>query len=189
MYGHIQQVSKSFGGDPLFEEISFDIKAHDRIGLIGRNGSGKSTLLKMLAQEETPDNGAIHFSKHTKIAYLSQVQSPTFMGNGKQFLETAFMELIEIEMKMSELEKEMSHTIGQRLEQTIVQYSELQEYFTSHGGYEIRSKIEQVAAGLKISHLLTQPFQSLSGGEQTKLALAHVLLTEPDLLLLDEPTI
>ncbi|MCH1627025.1 ribosomal protection-like ABC-F family protein [Fredinandcohnia quinoae] len=183
------KVTKSYGGNTIFEDISFEMNEGARIGLVGRNGSGKSTLFKLIAAVETPDTGEIHWKKGTKIGYLTQIPDYHSQLTTKAVLKTAFKELLQIEEKMKILELEMSkETTGEHLEKLIKDYGDIQDQFSLQGGYEIESNIEKVVNGLSLNNLLEKTFSTLSGGEKTKVGLGLSLLKNPDLLLLDEPT-
>ncbi|WP_100012383.1 ribosomal protection-like ABC-F family protein [Lentibacillus sediminis] len=185
----VNQIGKMYGGTSIFEKLTFEIQEGDRVGLIGRNGSGKTTLLQLLAGEEKPDSGQIHWKKGTRIGYLAQI--PDFPGEytTRKVLRTAFSQLLETEEQMKKVETAMADPAnGGRMEKLIANYGQLQEAFSQGGGYEIESSIERVASGLNITGLLEKSFMHLSGGEKTKAALALVLLQNPDFLVLDEPT-
>lgn len=185
----VNQVKKMYGGSSIFENISFEIQEKDRVGLVGRNGSGKTTLLKLLSGKETPDSGQIHWKKGSQIGYLAQIPDFQNRSTTKEVLRTAFLELLEIEEKMKQLEMEMSNqTNGEKLEKLINDYGDLQDYFALKGGYEIEANIDKIVNGLNISNLLDKFYSDLSGGEKTKVGLALILLKKPDLLILDEPT-
>lgn len=178
-----------YGGSYIFEDISFEVKEKERIGLVGRNGSGKTTLIRLLAGEETPDSGQIHWKKGSTIGYLTQIPDFDNETSTKSLLSSAFYPLLHIKDKMRKLEEEMGiETDSDKLQNLIVGYGDLQEQFNLEGGYEIEYNIEKIARGLNINHLLNQNFSQLSGGEKTKVGLALMLLKEPNLLLLDEPT-
>ncbi|WP_233880048.1 ribosomal protection-like ABC-F family protein [Virgibacillus halodenitrificans] len=185
----VNKVNKMYGGNSIFEDISFEIKEKDRIGLVGRNGSGKSSLFRLLAGEETPDEGQIYWRKGIQIGYLKQIPNFEKGATTKEVLLTAFSRLLEIAESMRVCEEAMSREVDEfKLNTFIKRYGDLQEQFTRGGGYEIDANIEKIVNGLNISGLLDRSFASLSGGEKTKVGLALILLKQPDLLLLDEPT-
>lgn len=178
-----------YGGNAIFEDITFEMKEKERIGLVGRNGSGKTTLIRLLAGEETPDSGKIHWKKGAAIGYLTQIPDYHSTTMTKDILRTAFANLLAIEDKMKMLEIEMaSELTADLLQKLVTDYGALQDNFALNGGYEIEANIEKIVHGLNMKHLVDQPFSKLSGGEKTKVGLGLMLLKQPDLLLLDEPT-
>ncbi|MCJ8008644.1 ribosomal protection-like ABC-F family protein [Lederbergia wuyishanensis] len=185
----VNQISKMYGGNSIFENITFEIIEKERVGLVGRNGSGKTTLLKLLAGLESPDSGQIHWKKGSQIGYLSQIPEYQNELMIKEVLLTAFEELLQIEKKIQEFELNMSNeTNNMKLERLIADYGNVQDDFALKGGYEIDANIEKIVNGLNIADLLDKPCSALSGGEKTKVGLALSLLKNPDFLLLDEPT-
>ncbi|MCR3923375.1 MAG: ABC-F type ribosomal protection protein [Firmicutes bacterium] len=185
----VNQVGKMYGGNSIFEHISFEIQENDRVGLVGRNGSGKTTLFRLLAGEEAPDTGEIHWKKGTEIGYLVQVPDFHREFTTHDVLKTAFSELLQKEEQMRTLELAMNEEKnGARLQRLLIDYGDLQEHFVRAGGYEIEANISRVVSGLHLDALVSQLFSTLSGGEKTKVSLALTLLKKPSLLLLDEPT-
>ncbi|PLS02789.1 ribosomal protection-like ABC-F family protein [Neobacillus cucumis] len=184
----VNHLSKSFGGHTIFEDLSFEVHEGSRIGLVGRNGGGKTTLIKLLANQETVDEGVIHWKKGLRIGYLAQI--PDFKSlTVREVLKTAFEQLTDIELKLQELEVEMGcERAPIYLQRLMDQYGKLQDEFILNGGYEMDAELERIAIGLNITELLDQTFAALSGGEKTKVGLGLSLLKKPDLLLLDEPT-
>lgn len=186
----VNSISKMFGGNTIFENLSLEIHEGDRVGLVGRNGSGKTTLFKLLAGAEIPDSGQIHWRKGTTIGYLEQIPGFQSEITALDVLKTAFASLVEMETQMKELELRMANpnVSAESLERCVEKYGQLQDQYTLLGGYEMDANIDRISNGLSIQHLLDKSFQSLSGGEKTKIGLAQLLLKQPDLLLLDEPT-
>lgn len=184
----VNHIAKSFGGNIIFEDLSFEVHEGNRVGLVGRNGSGKTTLLKLLANQESVDAGAIHWKKGLKIGYLAQI--PDYRDlTVKEVLKTAFEQLVETETKLQQLEVEMGQELTPTdLDRLMNQYGKLQDDFILNGGYEMDAQMDRVSHGLKITDLIDKPFSLLSGGEKTKVGLALSLLKKPELLLLDEPT-
>ncbi|MBM7542702.1 ATPase subunit of ABC transporter with duplicated ATPase domains [Amphibacillus cookii] len=185
----VNKIAKMHGGNAIFENISFEIKEKQRVGLVGRNGSGKTTLIRLLAGEDLPDSGQIHWKKGIAIGYLTQIPGGYESTTVKEVLKSAFSTLLQMEETMKRLEGEMGVEMNEaKRSKLIEQYGSLQDQFANSGGYEIDANIEKIACGLNLQLLLDQSFSQLSGGEKTKVGLGLILLKQPDLLLLDEPT-
>lgn len=185
----INNLAKYYGATKIFEKITFEIKTGERIGLIGQNGCGKTSIFKILMGLEDYQEGDINIRKDAKIGYLNQI--PDYNENVKtiEVIRMAFDNVFFIKNKMKELEMQFTTLAGSELEKAIHNYGRLSEHFELEGGYELETKINKITEGLQITDTLKEmPFQSLSGGEKTRVMLGKILLEEPDILLLDEPT-
>jgi ATP-binding cassette, subfamily F, member 3 len=187
------QVGKSYGAERVFAGVSFQIEANDRIGLVGPNGEGKSTLLNLITGREEPDEGSIVIARNVRIGYLTQTIDFQPQNSLREEMHTVFAEVGAWEHELSELALELATSAAQAdsalHEQLLKRYDELQTRFELAGGYTYENRIDQVLDGLGFTReQQAAPVMHLSGGQQTRAALAKLLLQEPDLLLLDEPT-
>ncbi|MBC1906344.1 ABC-F type ribosomal protection protein [Listeria booriae] len=181
----LNNVTKRFTGDLILEKISLQVEEGERIGLIGRNGEGKSTILKIIARLETVDDGIVSVKRSATVGLLNQM--PNVSGNAivRDYLRTAFADVLALQAELTELEQRMTTDMSERL---LAQYGEKQARFIDLGGYNLDTNMDKILHGLGIPHLAEKVWEQLSGGERTKVSLAKMLLEEPDLLLLDEPT-
>lgn len=186
MLVQLQKITKNYGMEPLFEALNLQINEGEKIGLIGSNGSGKSTILKIIKGLETVDAGTVSSKKNGQIGYLAQTPNVSEQQVKMYLLET-FTRLHVIQEQMTRLEQQMTNLEGD-LESSLAKYGQKQAEFQQAGGYEIENKLERIANGLKIDHLLMKKCSELSGGEQAIIDLARILLQENELILLDEPT-
>ena len=173
----IEGLSKSFGALVLFENISFSIESSQRIGLIARNGKGKSTLLKIIAGGENYDNGSIVFRKDLKVGYLEQ--EPCFEP-GTKVLDACLRRNGEKAAVISRYERATQSGDERELHSALEEMDRL-------SAWDFESKVKQVLSQLKITDF-NQTVETLSGGQMKRVALASILLEEPDLMILDEPT-
>ncbi|MCM4166973.1 putative ABC transporter ATP-binding protein YheS [Arenibacter antarcticus] len=189
---NIHNLSVSFGGEYLFEEISFRLNSGDRVGLIGKNGAGKSTLLKILSKDMPIDSGTIASDKDLKMGFLRQdidfEQGRTVMEESHQ----AFVEIKELEMKLDEINHQLAERTDYETEsysQLIVDLNDVTHHFEILGGYNYEGETEKVLLGLGFKREdFDQKTETFSGGWRMRIELAKLLLQSNDVLLLDEPT-
>ena len=186
----LQDVKKSFGTHEVLKSVSFTLQEQDRMGLVGVNGSGKSTLMKIIAGQETADEGSVNMQKGLRIGYLAQQGELTGEETVQRVLESVFDPLVKIEEEMRSLENEMAEHGGdaEMLRRLGGRYDALTREFERQDGYSWRSRVTGVLKGLKLWGMREMETARLSGGERTRLCLGRMLLSGPDLLLLDEPT-
>lgn len=187
------RISKSIGATPLLTDISLQIEDRDRIGLVGVNGAGKSTLLQVLAGEASYDGGELFKAKDVRIGYLAQNAMLDSDCSIQEEMRQVFARFDEVEQELRRLETDMADpkitAEPAKYESVLNQYARLSDWFRDNGGFAVETKIKSVLHGMGFGNMAPDTrIRTLSGGQKTRLALAKLLLQEPDLLLLDEPT-
>ncbi len=189
---NVHNLSVSFGGEYLFEEISFRLNAGDRVGLIGKNGAGKSTLLKLLTKDMPLDTGTIAMEKGIKIGFLRQ---DIDFEQGRTVLEEAYQAFEEIKTLESQLEQ-INHQLAERTDyesegynQLMVDLGDITHHYEIIGGYNYQGETEKIVLGLGFNREdFDKKTDTFSGGWRMRIELAKLLLQSNDVLLLDEPT-
>jgi ATP-binding cassette subfamily F protein 3 len=186
----LQNVRKHFGPEPVLDGVTFDLRKGERAALVGPNGAGKTTLMRIIAGDEEPDGGGLERTSSVRIGYLQQQPDfppgHTVWDEAKSALAHLFAlvhEAEELARKIGATTEEQEHRkLGQR-------FDELQHYLHQHDAYRTDYKLERILTGLGFGpDTYQQPVETLSGGQQNRLLLAKLLLDEPDLMLLDEPS-
>lgn len=183
------KIERSFAGEVLFDNINLQVDERDRIALVGKNGAGKSTLLKILVGEEEPTSGEINKKKDISLSYLAQ--DSRFESENTIYDEMlhVFDDLRRTEKQLRQMELEMGEKSGEDLNKLMSDYDRLSENFRQAGGFTYEADIRAILNGFKFDESMWQmKIAELSGGQNTRLALAKMLLEKPNLLVLDEPT-
>ncbi|HGJ6034847.1 TPA: ABC-F family ATP-binding cassette domain-containing protein [Streptococcus pneumoniae] len=183
------KIERSFVGEVLFDNINLQVDERDRIALVGKNGAGKSTLLKILVGEEEPTSGEINKKKDISLSYLAQ--DSRFESENTIYDEMlhVFNDLRRTERQLRQMELEMGEKSGEDLDKLMSDYDRLSENFRQAGGFTYEADIRAILNGFKFDESMWQmKIAELSGGQNTRLALAKMLLEKPNLLVLDEPT-
>ncbi|MEM9077447.1 MAG: ABC-F family ATP-binding cassette domain-containing protein [Bacteroidota bacterium] len=189
---NIHNLSVAFGGEYLFEEIAFRLKAGDRVGLIGKNGAGKSTLLRLLSKEQEADSGSIAIEKGTQIGFLKQdidfEQGRTVLDEAYQ----AFKEIKALELELEKINQQLAERTDYESEsynQLMVDLTEVTHRYEIIGGYNYQGETEKVLQGLGFKREdFMKVTDTFSGGWRMRIELAKLLLENNHVLLLDEPT-
>lgn len=184
------KISMSFGVNKILDDVALNIQKNEKVGLVGANGAGKSTLFKIISGKLQQDSGDIYLAKGCRVGYLEQDSGLDSENTIWDELISIYSGLIQMEHRIKHLEKEISiEKNDDRLSALMNEYSSLAESFSSSGGYEYNSRVRGVLRGLGFDDSqFDLKVHVLSGGQKTRLALARMLLKEPDIMLLDEPT-
>jgi ATP-binding cassette subfamily F protein 3 len=189
----LNDISKSFDGEDIFNDVNVEIKTGERIGIVGRNGAGKSTLMKIIAGVEGYDDGHISKIKNLKLGYLTQQMTLNTTSTVIQEMSKPFEHIKKLGQQMNKetdwLAQHADDFDSDDYKEHLEKYESLSNQFEQLEGYQYESKIKTVLHGLNFEEAdFDRPINDFSGGQKTRLSLAQMLLSEPDLLLLDEPT-
>ena len=184
----VSGIEKSFEQDRVvLDNVSFQVEAGERVGLLGPNGAGKTTLLRIMTGELSADKGFIAIPQGRRVGYISQLAEVPEGAIVEDVLRMAFSEIAQLSRELEAVHQRMD--AGEQDVALLRRYDDLTNRFDLMGGYDYETRLSKVANGLHISpEQRRQPFSSLSGGEQTRIRLAVMILRETDILLLDEPT-
>ncbi|MGE0824721.1 MAG: ABC-F family ATP-binding cassette domain-containing protein [Candidatus Binatia bacterium] len=184
-------LSLSFGGQELFRHLNWHVRAKDRIGLVGPNGAGKTTLFRLIMGQIEPDSGAVRRQREATVGYLPQegisITGHTLFAEAR----AALPQLTDIQQELTSIHRILEEEPGggEDHDELLARYGDLQHRFEALGGFRADAEVAKVLTGLGFSEdQFSRPTETFSGGWQMRIALAKLLLQQPDILLLDEPT-
>ncbi|MCR5177049.1 MAG: ATP-binding cassette domain-containing protein [Anaerovibrio sp.] len=186
---NVEGMSHGFGARTIFEDVSFRLLKGEHVALVGANGEGKSTFLAIITGQMTPDEGKVEWAKRVKAGYLDQHAVLKAGMTIRDVLKTAFDDMYKLEEEMQSCYDRMGEVAPDEMERLMEEAGEIQEILDAHSFYTLDSKIEEVSGGLGLRDIgLDRMVDELSGGQRTKVLLTKLLLQNPDILILDEPT-
>ncbi|MEG2857052.1 MAG: ABC-F family ATP-binding cassette domain-containing protein [Clostridia bacterium] len=186
---NVSHVSHGFGGRQILQDVSFRLLKGEHIGLVGANGEGKSTFLNILTGELSPDDGTVEWCNHITTGYLDQYSTLKEGMSIREVLRAAFSNMYKLEAEILELYDKMANCQPEQMDALMENVGEIQEILEQSGFYVLDSKIEEYANGLGLGEIgLDRDVSELSGGQRAKILLTKLLLEDPMILILDEPT-
>ncbi|MBX7231627.1 MAG: ATP-binding cassette domain-containing protein [Bdellovibrionales bacterium] len=187
---HLTQIAKHYGSKTLFNNASFQINPGSKIGLVGPNGAGKTTLFRLIMGEETPDMGQVTRSEKTVVGYFSQNIEEMKGRTVIDEVKSAGGKVEPLQLRIREIEELLTTDLDEvKMEKILTEYGELQAEFERLGGYDLEARAAEIITGLGFPiDWHSRPTESFSGGWKMRIALAKILLLNPDVLLMDEPT-
>lgn len=185
----VENVTHGFGGRAILEDASFRLLKGEHVGLVGANGEGKSTFLSIITGELTPDKGKVEWSNRVTVGYLDQHTNLTRGKTIREALREAFQGMLDLEAEMLQIYDKMGEASEDEINRMMEDVGEIQNILELNGFYTIEAKIEEIANGLGLTDIgLDKDVSDLSGGQRTKVLLTKLLLQNPTILILDEPT-
>lgn len=189
----VSQLSKAFGADTVFEDVTFQIGAGERVALVGPNGAGKTTLLNIIGGRLRPDTGQVSIARKARLCYVAQENDPELEGTVMGIMFDTAQEITALRQQLARCEQQMTdpglRNSPELLEKLMEKYSRLQQKYELKGGYQLETRIKTILTGLGLpEQTWGNRVAELSGGQRVRLNLARVLVQQPDILILDEPT-
>lgn len=185
----VKNLSHSYGGREIFENVSFRLFKGEHVALVGANGEGKSTFLAIITGKLTPDAGTVEWARRVKAGYLDQHAVLIPGMTIRETLRTAFDDMVKAEQEMLAAYDKMAEATPEEMDKLMRDVGDIQDMLEAGSYYTIDARIEEVASGLGLRDIgLDRKVDELSGGQRTKVLLTKLLLQNPEILLLDEPT-
>ncbi len=182
-------IDKTFVDNHVIKSASFHIEDNEKAAIVGINGAGKTTLLKIITGSLPADAGLVTFAKDKSFGYLAQHQAVDSENTIFDELLSVKQEVLELEASIRQMEQDMKHVSGEKLELLLQKYARLTHRFEDINGYAYKSEITGILKGLGFEEeTFSKKVETLSGGQKTRVALGKLLLKKPDLIMLDEPT-
>lgn len=189
---HLTQITKQYGAQVLYKDSSFQIRPGDKIGLVGPNGAGKTTIFRILTDEEDVDAGQVSIPSGTLIGYFSQTVGDMSGRSALEEVKSSSESVTKLAAEMTELEKKLENAASlseDEMTEVLDRYGTVQQEFERRGGYDLEFRAQAILTGLGIGpDDFNRPVENFSGGWKMRIALAKILLQNPDVLLMDEPT-